>query len=712
MGACGLRIFMLPGLLLSRRGCTGACRRQERNIPLKQWHHIPVRTLTRLALGLALLVGLIGVTGGLSSKALAAADITVSTCNETSLDSALSSAVNGNTIDFSCSGTISLTSPLVISQSITLDGSGQHVDIDGGGNVQILQVGSGVNFTLNDLTISNGFSSLSGPTGTGGGLYNNGGSVTIDNSIFNGNTAAIAGGGLVNTGGGSVIINNSTFSNNSATSGGGGGIDNQNGRIIITNSEFTNNAANNNGGGGVFVLAGSVSIANSTFTGNMSTNGFGGAIYNLSTLNVVNSTIANNTAANAGGILNQGGNGSITNSTIVNNNLGGINDSSPNLSLSGDLLANNAGANCLTHGFTDNGYNLSSDTFCHLSGTGDQEGVDPLLDPKGLQFNGGYAQTIALQQGSPAIDAQGSGCPSTDERGVTRPDADVSETSCDIGAYESTFAAPDTTAPTLQLPSTITVSATSQQGAYVSYTVTATDPDNPASQLTISCSPVSGSQFPIGNSTVNCSASDPAGNSTTGSFSVIVQPSITVSVANVSAREGHTFNLVVATGAAYGTTGTLTATINWGDSSSSAGNVTVTSSGLFSVVGKHAYAEEGSYPVTVSVSDGGGHTGQANGTATIGDAVLKVNTPAVSVNGLNVTLNGTFTDSDPGGTVSDYTATISWGDGTTTSGTVGSASGFTVSGSHTYAKHKTFTVKITVTDAGGSSSTVTVKVTV
>lgn len=678
---------------------------------MKQWRSIPIRTLSRFALGLALLVGLIGVTGGLASKALAAADITVSTCNEASLDAALSSATNGNTIDFSCSGTITITSTLVITQSITLDGSGQHVDIDGGSSVKILSVGSGVNFTLNDLTISNGFSSDS-DTGTGGGLYNNGGSVTIDNSVFNGNAAAIAGGGLLNTGGGSVIINNSTFNNSSVNTGGGGAIDIESGRIIITNSEFTNNAANNNGGGGVFVDGGSVSITNSTFSGNTSTNGFGGAIFNLGTINILNSTFTNNIASNTGGIFNEGGSGSITNSTIANNNLGGINDSSPNLSVSGDLLANNTGANCLTNGFTDNGYNLSSDNFCHLSGTGDQQGVNPMLDPNGLQFNGGFAQTIALQSGSPAIDAEASGCLATDERGVTRPDADVSETACDIGAYESTLAAPDTTAPTLQLPSTITVSATSQQGAYVSYTVTATDPDNPASQISISCSPVSGSQFPIGNNTVNCSASDPAGNSTSGSFSVVVQPSLTVSVANASAREGHAINQVVATGSAYGTTGAITASINWGDSSTSVGTVTVTSNGIFSVVGKHTYAEEGSYTITVSVSDGGGHTAQANGTATVADAAIKVNAPSVNISGLNVTLNGTFTDGDPGGTLSDYTASINWGDGTTTSGTIGKTSGFTVSGSHTYTKHRTYFVKVTVTDAGGSSSTVTVKVVV
>jgi N-acetylneuraminic acid mutarotase len=85
------------------------------------------------------------------------------------------------------------------------------------------------------------------------------------------------------------------------------------------------------------------------------------------------------------------------------------------------------------------------------------------------------------------------------------------------------FSQPDTTPPVLQLPGTITVDATSPGGAVVTYTVTATDPDNPPSQLTISCSPASGSTFPIGTTTVNCSASDPAGNTTTGTFVVHVE---------------------------------------------------------------------------------------------------------------------------------------------------------------------------------------------
>ena len=379
------------------------------------------------------------------------------------------------------------------------------------------------------------------------------------------------------------------------------------------------------------------------------------------------------------------------------------------------LLANNTLGNCLTIGFTDNGYNLSSDTFCHLSGTGDQEGVDPKLDPNGLQSNGGFTQTIALQQGSPAIDAEASGCPATDQRGVPRPDTDASETSCDIGAFETQFAAPDTTPPTLQLPGTITVNATSPQGAYVSYTVTATDPDNPSSQLSISCSPPSGTQFAIGSTTVNCTASDPSGNSTTGSFSIVVQPTLSVNALNISANEGKAFSAVVATGTNYGTTGSLSATITWGDGQNSVGTVTVTGNGIYSVIGNHTYAEEGMFTVGVAVKDSGSLSASSNSSATVSDAALKASKPTTTIKRLAVTMKTLFTDADPKGTVSDYSATITWGDGSTTSATIGknnSGKGFIASGTHTYAQHNTYTVMVTITDSGGSHVTATVQITV
>jgi hypothetical protein len=92
------------------------------------------------------------------------------------------------------------------------------------------------------------------------------------------------------------------------------------------------------------------------------------------------------------------------------------------------------------------------------------------------------------------------------------------------GSFTVTVNPPDTTAPTLTLPADITTNATNQSGKVVTYTVTATDPDDASSALTITCTPTSGSTFPVGTTTVNCTASDPAGNSSSGSFKVTVNP--------------------------------------------------------------------------------------------------------------------------------------------------------------------------------------------
>jgi hypothetical protein len=69
-----------------------------------------------------------------------------------------------------------------------------------------------------------------------------------------------------------------------------------------------------------------------------------------------------------------------------------------------------------------------------------------------------------------------------------------------------------------------------------------------------------------------------------------------------------------------------------------------------------------------------------------------------------------FTDADPAGTAVDFTATITWDNGTTSSGVIASdgRGGFTVSGSHLFGKFSgTHTITITMTDAGGASVTVT-----
>ncbi|MFZ5855943.1 MAG: HYR domain-containing protein [Chloroflexota bacterium] len=80
----------------------------------------------------------------------------------------------------------------------------------------------------------------------------------------------------------------------------------------------------------------------------------------------------------------------------------------------------------------------------------------------------------------------------------------------------------DTTPPSLTLPANIKVSQSIPAGAVVAFTAAATDTAGPASP-TVTCTPPSGTIFPPGTTTVNCSASDAAGNVTVKNFKVVVR---------------------------------------------------------------------------------------------------------------------------------------------------------------------------------------------
>jgi hypothetical protein len=251
----------------------------------------------RLLGGLALLLGLCIMLGGLARPAHAQSTLSVSDCSsdaQLQADVAQANRDNaGDVISFACSGDLKLTSTLQINGSMTLDGSGQSVTLDGGDSVRVLSVNSGVSFTLQALTIAHGSSGNLG----GGGLYNNG-TVSISNSTFANNSANGGfGGGLYNNG--TVSISNSTFANNSGGGGGagGGGGLSSNGTVSISNSTFANNSGSGGGaGGGVLVNDGTVSISNSTFTNNSATYGGGLSLNNINaTVSISGSIVAENT---------------------------------------------------------------------------------------------------------------------------------------------------------------------------------------------------------------------------------------------------------------------------------------------------------------------------------------------------------------------------------------------------------------------------------
>ncbi|MDI6752089.1 MAG: HYR domain-containing protein, partial [bacterium] len=78
----------------------------------------------------------------------------------------------------------------------------------------------------------------------------------------------------------------------------------------------------------------------------------------------------------------------------------------------------------------------------------------------------------------------------------------------------------DTTPPVVTCPGDIRVEQKTRNGTVVNYTVTATDICD--ADVTIVCIPPSGTVFPLGNTTVNCTATDDSGNSSNCSFKVTV----------------------------------------------------------------------------------------------------------------------------------------------------------------------------------------------
>ncbi len=250
----------------------------------------------------------------------------------------------------------------------------------------------------------------------GGGIYISTGVVTVTKSLIISNTSGYIGGGVSNRA--FVTLENTLVGFNYADSG-GGGIENA-GVFIITASTLQSNTTSGFGGG-VQNNSGLVNITNSTLSGNLSPL-LGGGIYNLgdgSVIELVNSTLAENSAPASAGIHTVG-----NNSTVNFQN---------------SIIALNQGSNNCGGNFNTAGYNVSDDASCDLNGVGDLVNVDPLLGP--LQDNGGDTLTHALMPGSEAIDhiPDGvNGCGSKliyDQRGSQRPSGD----GCDIGAYEEYF---------------------------------------------------------------------------------------------------------------------------------------------------------------------------------------------------------------------------------------------------------------------------------
>jgi CSLREA domain-containing protein len=169
--------------------------------------------------------------------------------------------------------TITLSGELTIASdsSLTINGTGANrLNISGNNNSRVFFVSPGANVNINNLAITNG-NAAGAMSGSGGGIYNFRGTLTLNGVMVSGNRAINAdgfGGGIYNNFAGTLSITNSTISGNQARLG--GGIANtDNGFVRITNSTVSDNSTTLFGGGGIENSdTSSVELTNATVSNN------------------------------------------------------------------------------------------------------------------------------------------------------------------------------------------------------------------------------------------------------------------------------------------------------------------------------------------------------------------------------------------------------------------------------------------------------------
>ena len=330
--------------------------------------------------------------------------------------------------------------------------SGAGISLDSNGNGLLVNC----TFTNNNANIPNVNTS-------GGGIFNNG-TLTLRVCTFTTNSAS-TGGGLYNGSGvnnfvPSATVQNCIFDGNSASGsnfplGQGGGIFNF-GRLTVTGSTIKNNSAPLRGGGIASSSTGTLNLFESTLNGNSVTStanatnfGFGGGVFinSIRANTIINCTFSGNTATNRGGGLfadvntSAPGTLTLTNSTFTLNSVSGTDATAGGGGLFtgtgvttqiGNTLvaANTAATGPDVRGpVTSLGYNFIGDATAAtgFTATGDQTGTPaaPLNANLGpLANNGGPTLTHLPQSGSPAIDGgkqPATGATINDQRAFTRP---------------------------------------------------------------------------------------------------------------------------------------------------------------------------------------------------------------------------------------------------------------------------------------------------
>ncbi len=358
---------------------------------------------------------------------------------------------------------------------------------------EFYQPGSGIYNRQGTVELRNSTVSFNSANGPGAGIYNRG-ILTVSNSAICDNTIgniSTEGAGIFNGFEAAATITDSTICRNLLFSGSGGGISNTEGNLTVMNSTLNDNGMTAGGsGGGIYNFMGNVTLRNTTVSGNRASRG--GAIYNVQAnnemgrrtqnrLNLIGATITGNTAfgswnpcqyyesrcATVGGVFNGTYEGPYTpemlGMTVYLQNTIIAGNRAIRVLYPSDEIMPNPNANPDFVGF------VSPESSYNLIGIGRVTPEDPLLERvtngingiangtnnnqigtqaapldarlAPLAQNGGSTWTHALLPDSPAIDRGSASGLLTDQRGFSRtvktanyPNA---SDGTDIGAFET-----------------------------------------------------------------------------------------------------------------------------------------------------------------------------------------------------------------------------------------------------------------------------------
>jgi hypothetical protein len=590
---------------------------------------------------------------------------------------------------------------------------------------------------LDGFTITGGNANGTGTfQGNGAGLFNNHGALTVSNLTFTGNTAA-SGGGMDNEFSSSTLTN-VVFSGNTATYAGGGLYD-SNSTPTLTNVLFTGNHATWYGGGLENDFSSSPTLRNVTFSANTSSFA-GGAMYGFQSSPTLTNCILWGDAATRGAGEFGGAQGTTT--TISFSDVGGGAGGTGNINADplfvdaahGDLHlqtgspAIDAGTNTGAPAFDLEGHPRPLDGNGTGSAIADMGAFEAKASPTfsallspGIVF-GTAATTFSGHLASNVILPPVGEVVSITLGGVTQTAAldgngnfTTTFSTAALGPAGSPYAVtyryagdavfnPTTGASTLAVSKanpTITWAnpAAITYGTALSNTQLDATANVPGS---FAYTPPAGTILGAGTQTLSVTFTP---TDTADYSSVVASVPILVNQATLKVTAN---NATRSYGAANPTfTDTITGFVNGDLPSVVSGTPTLTTTAT-------ASSAPGNYAINVDVSplSAANYIFQAvNGTLTINPAPLSATAVTINVP-VGVPYSGpvaTFTNADPSGNPSSYSATITWGDGSTSAATISDLGGgtFAASGSHTYTSPGSEAFSVQISHNQGFTTTAT-----